>query len=120
MENERAEIIKEFGKRLKQVRLSLHMTQDEFGELLGYSQKYISEIERGKKAPTLTGVVKICDKFNLSMDYLVRGKEEHSRVGEVKEKAGFSELQHLYEICPKEQQNLCLEVVRNIVNNFIN
>lgn len=120
MEKEKAEIIKEFGKRLKQVRQSLQMTQDEFGELLGYSQKYISEIERGKKAPTLTGVAKICDKFNLSMDYLVRGKEDFLNISEVKEDTGFLELQNLYEMCPKEQQNLCLDVVRNIVNNFIN
>ncbi len=43
----------EIGKRLKNLRLDVGMTQEELAQEIGFSGNYISEIEQEKKSPRL-------------------------------------------------------------------
>jgi transcriptional regulator with XRE-family HTH domain len=43
---------KQFGQRLKQIRLQRKKTQEQFAELLGISVDFLSLIERGINAPS--------------------------------------------------------------------
>jgi transcriptional regulator with XRE-family HTH domain len=43
---------KEFGSRLRSIRLELELTQEQFAEKLGMSVDFLSLIERGLNAPS--------------------------------------------------------------------
>src|SRR5262245_39962192 len=62
-----------FGEKLVQLRRSCGLTQAELAAQLGIaSQAYISDLEGGMKAPSLTLVVRIADYFQCTADYLLR------------------------------------------------
>lgn len=59
------------AKRIKELRLSKHMTQTEFGDIFGTVKSTISLYESGKSTPNDQIKTKICEYFNVSMDYLL-------------------------------------------------
>jgi transcriptional regulator with XRE-family HTH domain len=48
-------------------------TQVELAEMLGIDRSYLSEIETGKKDPSLRVLKTIADGFRLSLSQLLRG-----------------------------------------------
>ena len=53
------------------------MTLKELALALGFpSHSYMSEIERGKKTPTIEMIIKIADVFGVTVDQLVRDELE--------------------------------------------
>lgn len=61
----------DFGKRVKQLREELTLTQEEFGYRCNLQASHISQIERGEKNPTLDTIYKIANGFNLSLPQLL-------------------------------------------------
>jgi transcriptional regulator with XRE-family HTH domain len=60
--------------RLKQVREALNLTQVEMSEKIGLKSKsYLGVVESGKQFLSFDLLVKICDTFNISTDYLIYG-----------------------------------------------
>lgn len=53
------DVLREFGRKLRQMRKERGLTQEELGEKAGVCYKYIGEIERGEKNPTLLVIYKI-------------------------------------------------------------
>ena len=47
------------------------MTQEKLGELSHIHPKYISEIERGKKSPTLNIIFQLADALNITANSLI-------------------------------------------------
>lgn len=66
-EGHREEMIKTFGKNIKNLRLSKKMTQEQVAEMSSINHKYLGEIERGEKCPTAVVVYKISKALNVSM-----------------------------------------------------
>jgi transcriptional regulator with XRE-family HTH domain len=60
------------GNRVRALRHARGWTQVELAELLGIDRSYLSEIETGKKDPSLTILKTIADGFNLSLSQLLR------------------------------------------------
>lgn len=56
--------------RLKNLRLSLGMTQVEFAREVGCTSTTLSAYENNLKKPSLDIIMDICDKFDISMDFL--------------------------------------------------
>ena len=64
---------KDFGKKLHYLRLRYSLTLQELAYRLGHSAHgYISELESGKKVPTVELVLKVADLFEVSTDELIR------------------------------------------------
>lgn len=63
----------EIGKRIKNKRKELSLTQEKLSEILEVSPSYVSEIERGSSIPSLATISKISKVLDLSLDYLVYG-----------------------------------------------
>jgi len=58
--------IKKLGKRLKELRNQYGLTQEEFGQIAGFSQKYYQQIESGnKKQIWLETVERLAAAYNL-------------------------------------------------------
>ncbi len=68
----------EIGNRIKNLRINSHMTQEQLAEMLEISIKHMSASERGKACLSLEKLVQLCDFFNCSLDYLIRGTSENS------------------------------------------
>jgi len=70
-----------FGNRLKTLRLSKDMTQEELGSLLGKTKNSISQYETGKREPDLETLMIISEYFDVTLDYLL-GKTENPHHGD--------------------------------------
>jgi transcriptional regulator with XRE-family HTH domain len=56
---------KDFGIRLKEIRLSRKMTQERFAEFLGISVDFLSLIERGINAPSFETIERMARTLRL-------------------------------------------------------
>ena len=61
------------GNRARFLRRKNGWTQVEMAEMLGVDRSYLSEIETGKKDPSLRVMKTIADGFGLSLSQLLRG-----------------------------------------------
>jgi transcriptional regulator with XRE-family HTH domain len=66
---------KAIGDRLKAVILSHGLTQKGFAAKVGFSDKYISDIVRGRTKPSLALLQRIRSVFNVSLEWLIAGIE---------------------------------------------
>jgi transcriptional regulator with XRE-family HTH domain len=62
----------QFGKKVRHVRLKKGLTQTDVADLLAASGSHISNMEAGRKAPSLDTVVRLADAFHVTTDYLLR------------------------------------------------
>lgn len=63
------------GKRIRNRRQAMKLTQQELAKALGLTSQHISAIEQDKRAPSLTSLARIAEELGVSVDYLVTGKE---------------------------------------------
>ena len=61
----------EQGERIKQIRKSLDLTLEKFGEKLGVGKGAISTLENGKRNLTDQMAKAICREYNVNYDYLI-------------------------------------------------
>lgn len=64
------------GERVNEVRKSLGLTLEKFGERLGVTKTTISRIEKGVNNLTDQMAISICREYNVNYDYLVYGEGE--------------------------------------------
>lgn len=64
------------GKRVNEVRKSLGLTLEKFGEKLGVTKTTISRIEKGVNNLTDQMAISICREYNVNYDYLMYGEGE--------------------------------------------
>ncbi len=89
------------GERIRMLRESLGMNQEEFGEFLDCSDESISKVERGLHMMKIWRMIRLCQKCEISLDYLVRGINTDDKddiptfVIEMFQNADFDELQIL-------------------------
>jgi len=73
-----------FGKRLKDLRSSLGMSQRELSEIIGVSKSSVNMYELDKREPGFSTLTSIADVFNVSVDYLLGHAERDPHTGAVK------------------------------------
>lgn len=64
-----------YGIRLKQTRLQRKKTQVEFAQLLGMEQPNYQRLEQGKLDIKISMLINICEKLDISSDWLLGLKE---------------------------------------------
>lgn len=64
------------GERVKEIRKSLDLTLEKFGEKLGVGKTAISKIEKGERNLTEQMTISICREYNVNYDYLTCGDGE--------------------------------------------
>lgn len=64
------------NERIKLIRLELRLNQSEFGEKIGLGQAGVSAIEKGIRSITDRNIQIICEKFNVSEEWLRTGNGE--------------------------------------------
>lgn len=65
----------EIGSKLKEARMRTDFTQEKVSEAIGVSRQTISNWENEKSYPDIVSVIKLSDLYDVSLDYLLKGKE---------------------------------------------
>ena len=60
-----------FGKRLREVRIARHMTQQKLSETVGLALRSYQCYEQGTREPPLDMLVKLADALEVPTDYLL-------------------------------------------------
>ena len=47
------------GRNVRRLRMERQMTQEQFAERSGFSQQYISDLERGRRNPTIVSLYEL-------------------------------------------------------------
>lgn len=63
------------GNRIRELRTSKSLSQEQLADKLGVTKQAISQMERGVRKPSMEMLDALCDFFNVSADYL-RGMED--------------------------------------------
>ena len=67
-------LIKEFGARIKQLRLDKNISQEKLSFLTGFHRTYIGMIERGERNISLTNMAIVSRVFELNLSELLNFK----------------------------------------------
>lgn len=63
-------VYKAAGKQIQLLRQRHNLTQKELAEIINSSQNYLSDVETGKKRPSLDYYITIANYFKVSLDQL--------------------------------------------------
>ena len=97
------------GKRIKNKRIEMKITQEQMSNDLNLSTFYISKIENGKSCPTLDTLSVIANYLSIDLAFLITGTS-------TLEKSYY--LKQLDEICSKannKQLNLIIKIANAIL-----
>jgi len=72
----------DIGGRIKELRKKRGLNQQELGKVINVTAGTVSLIEIGKNNPTPEAIIKLCDFFEVSADYLLTGKEGTNDISE--------------------------------------
>ena len=98
----------DLGKKIKSIRKSLKLTQEEFAEKIEINAKHLSRLEIGTHKPSLETIKKISKIFNVSL----------SELGFHDEEFNYSEtFYQLVEILKISSENE-LKIFLNLINNL--
>lgn len=102
---------KAIGQRIREEREKFGLSREEFAEILGLSDYYIGQLERGERQMSLPVLVKIVTCLHVSLDYLIFGKTAHDACDSNKD----TEINNLLNKCsPKE-----LDIVKKLVKTIL-
>lgn len=100
---------KEIGSRIRTMRKSRDMTQEDLGNALGQSASSITMYETGRREPDFETLEALADIFNVPLAYLVSDNSSTDYIPRTEESRtlakGIDQL-------PKEQREQALSVVR--------
>jgi len=57
--------------RLKELRAEKNLSQNKLSELLGITRTTYANYEQGTREPSIEMIIKFCDFFDVSADYLI-------------------------------------------------
>ena len=69
---------KAFGRRIREKRKELHLSQEALAVAIGLSASFMGHIERGTRIASIETLVRICNVLHVSPNYLLFGNEETS------------------------------------------
>ena len=61
------------GQNVRRLRLAKNLTQEQFAELSGLSQQYVSDLERGRRNPTVVTLFELATALGTKPEVLLRG-----------------------------------------------
>lgn len=102
------------GKRIKEIRELLKMTQSEFGEKLGFSWSKIKDLESGKLHTTAEIALLMEKIYSIDLRWLLTGEGQmfHSSESSVLDPL-LEEIIHIIEKLPEERKKAVLNYVRD-------
>ena len=66
-------IMKEFGQRIKTLRMQRGLSQEKFALQIDMDRTYYASVESGKRNISINNIEKIAKGFNMSLEELFKG-----------------------------------------------
>ena len=101
------------GNRIRIIRRRQMITQEELAFQIGTSPTHISNIENGKKKPSLEKLSQISEVLGVSISNLIYNNSD------IANNASISDLVELIALCPPKNQQRLLETLSSIIQSFI-
>ena len=101
------------GRRIKYFRIQKNITQEELAFEINTSPAYISNIERGKKKPSLQKLFEISDILGVTINDLVYSSSKNTAF------LNNKELSELLSLCTPDKQQLVINSISSIIQSFI-
>ena len=70
----------QLAPQIKKLRTGQNLSQDDLAEKLYVSRQSISKYENGEATPDIDKLVQLAEIFDVSLDYLVLGKEPENNI----------------------------------------
>ena len=68
-----SEVLVRFGKRLREIRERVGVSQEKLADLAGLHRTYVSSVERGKRNISLVNIEKLAQALDVSLGELMPG-----------------------------------------------
>ena len=68
---------KDFGARIRQIRREKNLTQEALAEMINVSPSFLGHVERGTRVASIDTLIALCNKLNVSPEYLLCGSLNH-------------------------------------------
>jgi transcriptional regulator with XRE-family HTH domain len=103
---------KRLGKRIREERLRLNLTQAQLAEDIDISDTYIGAIERGERSLTLDTLVRLVNRLGVTVDYLLSDSvsDNDSNIME--------QFKQIVDRQPLERKQMAINVLRTIFSYF--
>ena len=72
----------DFSDRIRLMRVAQKLNQTQLAELVGITQPAMSDIEKGRRKPSIEVLEKLCDVLGCSADYLLNRPENNAKLQE--------------------------------------
>lgn len=69
------DIVKKFGRKIKEIRLEKKMSQCDVAKILCVHPTYISSLERGQRNPSLLSIKKFANAFGIKLSEIFNNFE---------------------------------------------
>lgn len=101
---------KTIGRKIKERRKSLGITQEFIANQLDVNASHISNIECGRANPSLTVLIKIANLLQCSIDYFI-SREYTYKVDKDKEQSLDDKIMEKLQLCDSEKKDRILKMI---------
>lgn len=119
MESKREIYSRAIGQRIRNEREKMGLSREEFAEIVGLSDYYVGQLERGERQMSLPVMVRIANCLHVSLDYLIFGDSGAEGVNESQcaYKAGDvrREINLLLDKCSPKEMELFKKLISTIL-----
>jgi transcriptional regulator with XRE-family HTH domain len=93
------------GKRVREERLKLNLTQEKLAESVDISDSYLGQIERGERSVTLDTLIRIANRLGVTIDYLLQESVNS-------DDSYINQVMQLMDGRTKNQKQMALDVIK--------
>ena len=104
--------ISHIGRRLRAERRRVRCTQEEVSEAVGLTPVFIGHIERGERSLSLDTLIKLCNYYGVTIDYLL------ADILPVDCGAASEQICAMLRTLPPEKQSAALDIMAAVVRNL--
>ena len=105
---------KRLGKRIREERQRLNLTQAQLAEAIDISDTYMGAIERGERSLTLDTLVRLVNRLGVTVDYLLSDSvsDNDSNI--------MNQFKQIIDRQPIKRKQMAINVLRAIFSYFEN
>lgn len=103
---------KRLGKRIREERQRLHLTQAKLAEDIDISDTYMGAIERGERSLTLDTLVRLVNRLGVTVDYMLSDSVSDN------DENIMEQFKQITDNQPLERKQLAIKVLRTIFSHF--
>lgn len=103
---------KRLGKRIREERQRLNLTQAQLAEDIDISDTYMGAIERGERSLTLDTLVRLVNRLGVTVDYLLADSVSDNDSNIMKQ------FKQIIDCQPLERKQMAINVLRTIFSYF--